>query len=112
MLKAAGSVAALIAALGANTRAVDAEVLSGRPITVVVPFPPGASADTLMRLVTKTIGDKTGQLSSTKTGQAVAVRSPQPRSSMPTRTAILCCRPISDRTRSTPQSIPSLPMIQ
>ena len=39
-----------------------AQVLPGAPITVVVPFPAGASADTLMRIVTKNITDKTGQV--------------------------------------------------
>jgi tripartite-type tricarboxylate transporter receptor subunit TctC len=39
-----------------------AQILPGPPITLVVPFPPGASADTLMRLVTKAVSDKTGQV--------------------------------------------------
>jgi tripartite-type tricarboxylate transporter receptor subunit TctC len=38
-----------------------AQVLDGRPIVVVVPFSPGASADSLMRMVTKNISDKSGQ---------------------------------------------------
>ena len=55
--------ATLIAVLGLVTpEAASAQILSGRPITVVVPFPPGASADTLMRLVTRTISEKTGQV--------------------------------------------------
>jgi tripartite-type tricarboxylate transporter receptor subunit TctC len=42
--------------------AAGAQVLPGVPITLVVPFPPGASADTLMRIITKNITDKTGQV--------------------------------------------------
>jgi tripartite-type tricarboxylate transporter receptor subunit TctC len=38
-----------------------AQVLPGRPITVVVAFPPGASADTTMRLITQKITEDTGQ---------------------------------------------------
>jgi tripartite-type tricarboxylate transporter receptor subunit TctC len=40
----------------------NAQVLPGAPITLVVPFPAGASADTLMRMVAKNITDKTGQV--------------------------------------------------
>jgi tripartite-type tricarboxylate transporter receptor subunit TctC len=38
-----------------------AELLSSRPITVIIPFTPGASADTLQRIVAKKVGDDTGQ---------------------------------------------------
>jgi tripartite-type tricarboxylate transporter receptor subunit TctC len=50
------------AAMLAFGHAASAQVLPGAPITVVVPFPAGASADTLMRMVTKHITDKTGQV--------------------------------------------------
>ena len=39
-----------------------AEPLSSRPITIVVPFTPGASADNLQRLVAKKVTDNTGQI--------------------------------------------------
>ena len=39
-----------------------AELLSSRPITIVVPFTPGASADNLQRLVAKKVSDNTGQM--------------------------------------------------
>ena len=41
---------------------VAAELLSSRPITIVVPFTPGASADNLQRLVAKKVSDNTGQI--------------------------------------------------
>ena len=41
---------------------VAAELLSSRPITIVVPFTPGASADNLQRLVAKKVSDNTGQV--------------------------------------------------
>jgi tripartite-type tricarboxylate transporter receptor subunit TctC len=39
-----------------------AELLSGRPITVVIPFTPGASADTLQRIVARKVSADTGQV--------------------------------------------------
>ncbi len=41
---------------------VAAELLSSRPITIVVPFTPGASADNLQRLVAKRVSENTGQV--------------------------------------------------
>jgi tripartite-type tricarboxylate transporter receptor subunit TctC len=38
-----------------------AELLSNRPITIIIPFTPGASADTLQRIVAKKVSDDTGQ---------------------------------------------------
>jgi tripartite-type tricarboxylate transporter receptor subunit TctC len=38
-----------------------AQLLSTRPITIVIPFTPGASADTLQRLVAKKVTENTGQ---------------------------------------------------
>ena len=38
-----------------------AELLSNRPITVVIPFTPGASSDTFQRLVAKKVTESTGQ---------------------------------------------------
>ncbi|HEY1363135.1 MAG TPA: tripartite tricarboxylate transporter substrate-binding protein [Xanthobacteraceae bacterium] len=38
-----------------------AQLLSGRPITVVIPFTPGGSSDTLQRIVNRKVSDLTGQ---------------------------------------------------
>ena len=53
-------VASVAAALAFSLDA-GAQILPGRPITVVVPFPPGASADAIMRVITKKVTDNTGQ---------------------------------------------------
>ncbi|TMJ32054.1 MAG: tripartite tricarboxylate transporter substrate binding protein [Alphaproteobacteria bacterium] len=39
-----------------------AELLSGRPITIVIPFTPGASADTLQRILARKVSADTGQV--------------------------------------------------
>jgi tripartite-type tricarboxylate transporter receptor subunit TctC len=39
-----------------------AELLSSRPITVIIPFTPGGSSDTLQRIVNKKVSDLTGQV--------------------------------------------------
>ena len=38
-----------------------AELLSSRPITIIIPFTPGASSDTLQRLVGRKVTENTGQ---------------------------------------------------
>jgi tripartite-type tricarboxylate transporter receptor subunit TctC len=38
-----------------------AELLSSRPITVIIPFTPGASSDTLQRIVARKVSENTGQ---------------------------------------------------
>jgi len=54
---AAASIAAVsLAALDAR-----AQLLSDRPITVIIPFTPGASSDTFQRLVAKKVTENTGQ---------------------------------------------------
>jgi tripartite-type tricarboxylate transporter receptor subunit TctC len=50
----------MVAALLAVTPAA-AELLSSRPIAVVIPFTPGGSSDTLQRIVNKKVSDLTGQ---------------------------------------------------
>jgi tripartite-type tricarboxylate transporter receptor subunit TctC len=62
MSKAAAILAAFAAASAFAVGHADAQILSNRPITIVVPFTPGASADNLQRLVAKKITDKTGQI--------------------------------------------------
>ena len=49
-------------ALAMTPQNAAAEPLSSRPITIVVPFTPGASADNLQRLVAKKVSDNTGQI--------------------------------------------------
>jgi tripartite-type tricarboxylate transporter receptor subunit TctC len=55
----------LAAAFALNTIAAGdavAELLSSRPITIIIPFTPGASADTLQRIVGKKVSENTGQI--------------------------------------------------
>ena len=54
-------VAASLAAVLLAARNAGAELLSSRPITVVIPFTPGASSDTFQRLVAKKVSENTGQ---------------------------------------------------
>jgi tripartite-type tricarboxylate transporter receptor subunit TctC len=54
-------VAAVIAAASLAPRSASAELLDSRPITVVIPFTPGASSDTFQRLVAKRVTEDTGQ---------------------------------------------------
>ncbi len=53
----------LAAVLAVNSMAGNAaaELLSSRPITIIIPFTPGASADTLQRLVGRKVTENTGQ---------------------------------------------------
>ena len=53
----------LAAVLALNSIAGDAaaELLSSRPITIIIPFTPGASADTMQRIVGKKVTENTGQ---------------------------------------------------
>ena len=39
-----------------------AELISSRPVTIVIPFTPGASADTLQRIVGRKVSEETGQI--------------------------------------------------
>lgn len=52
--------AALVASLGAAPAVAQGDYPS-RPITLVIPFPPGGSADTIGRLISKRLSDKLGQ---------------------------------------------------
>ncbi|MBV8322496.1 MAG: tripartite tricarboxylate transporter substrate binding protein [Hyphomicrobiales bacterium] len=52
--------AVLAMTAGAGKEAL-AELLSSRPITVINPFTPGASSDTLQRIVNKKVSEDTGQ---------------------------------------------------
>src|SRR3954449_6233425 len=61
MLKTLLIVAASIAAVSLAARDAGAELLSSRPITVVIPFTPGASSDTFQRLVARKVSENTGQ---------------------------------------------------
>jgi tripartite-type tricarboxylate transporter receptor subunit TctC len=52
---------AAVLVMTAVGRDATAELLSSRPITVVIPFTPGASSDTLQRIVNKKVAENTGQ---------------------------------------------------
>jgi tripartite-type tricarboxylate transporter receptor subunit TctC len=62
MAKAAAILAVLAATVPLVGDNAGAQILSNRPITIVVPFTPGASADNLQRLVAKNITERTGQV--------------------------------------------------
>src|SRR5215469_9517412 len=61
MLREVAVLAAALFVTGAATGGAAAELLSSRPITVVIPFTPGASSDTLRRIVDKKVSENTGQ---------------------------------------------------
>jgi tripartite-type tricarboxylate transporter receptor subunit TctC len=56
----ASLIPALASALIASS--AQAELLSPRPISVIIPFTPGASADTLQRIVARKVTEDTGQV--------------------------------------------------
>src|SRR4051812_43288703 len=59
MLKTLLIVAASVVAMALAANNAGAELLSSRPITVVIPFTPGASSDTFQRLVAKRVTEST-----------------------------------------------------
>ena len=61
MSRAAVILAIVLAVSGIADQDAAAELLSSRPITIVIPFTPGASADTIQRIVTKKVTENTGQ---------------------------------------------------
>ena len=61
MPKAAAILAVALVAIGIAGEDAAAELLSSRPITIVIPFTPGASADTIQRIVAKKVTENTGQ---------------------------------------------------
>src|SRR5438876_981739 len=61
MLRAFAALAAVLSVTGAGAGGAAAELLSSRPITIVIPFTPGASSDTLQRIVDKKVSENTGQ---------------------------------------------------
>jgi len=54
--------AIVLAVSGIADQDAAAELLSSRPITIVIPFTPGASADTIQRIVAKKVTENTGQI--------------------------------------------------
>src|SRR5262249_34456779 len=62
MSRASTFLAAVLAASPIAANDADAELLSSRPITIIIPFTPGASADTLQRIVGKKVTEHTGQV--------------------------------------------------
>jgi tripartite-type tricarboxylate transporter receptor subunit TctC len=61
MLRAPVVLAALLVASAMAGSEAAAELLSSRPISIIIPFTPGASADTLQRIVNKKVSENTGQ---------------------------------------------------
>src|SRR6516165_11173419 len=61
MSRASIVLAAVLAVTVTAREEARAELLSSRPITVVIPFTPGASSDTLQRIVDKKVTENTGQ---------------------------------------------------
>ena len=61
MLRARVVLAALLVASATAGSEAAAELLSSRPISIIIPFTPGASADTLQRIVNKKVSENTGQ---------------------------------------------------
>jgi tripartite-type tricarboxylate transporter receptor subunit TctC len=61
MVRATSFIAASLAVVAIVPPATG-ELLSSRPITIVIPFTPGASADTFQRIVAKKVTDATGQI--------------------------------------------------
>jgi len=62
MLRATVVLATMLAVSGNADGAATAELLSSRPMTIIIPFTPGASADTLQRIVAKKVSENTGQI--------------------------------------------------
>ena len=62
MSRASVFVAAVLAASSISAGDAAAELLSSRPITIIIPFTPGASADTLQRIVGRKVTENTGQV--------------------------------------------------
>ncbi|MGA7487697.1 MAG: tripartite tricarboxylate transporter substrate-binding protein [Xanthobacteraceae bacterium] len=62
MLRASFILAALLALNATAGDEAAAELLSSRPISIVIPFTPGASADTLQRIVARQVSETTGQV--------------------------------------------------
>src|SRR5256886_15738100 len=54
--------AAVLAVTATAREEALAELLSSRPMTIIIPFTPGASADTLQRIVAKKVSENTGQI--------------------------------------------------
>jgi tripartite-type tricarboxylate transporter receptor subunit TctC len=61
MLRAPVVLAALLVASATAGSEAAAELLSSRPASIIIPFTPGASADTLQRIVNKKVSENTGQ---------------------------------------------------
>src|SRR4029078_1599657 len=61
MSKAAAILAVALVAIGIAGADAAAGLVSSRSITIVIPFTPGASADTIQRIVTKKVTENTGQ---------------------------------------------------
>src|SRR5262245_57752779 len=61
MLRAPVALAALLVASATAGSEAEAELLSSRAISIIIPLTPGASADTLHRIANKKVSENTGQ---------------------------------------------------
>ena len=57
----ASVVAAVFVALGALTGAASAQTYPSRPITIIVPYPPGGATDTIGRIMQDSLSQSLGQ---------------------------------------------------
>ena len=62
MFKRAAASTAIIALASIASYDAAGQLLSSRPITIIIPFTPGASSDTLQRLVARKVTENTGQV--------------------------------------------------
>jgi tripartite-type tricarboxylate transporter receptor subunit TctC len=62
MFKRAAASAAIVALASIASHDAAGQLLSSRPITIIIPFTPGASSDTLQRLVARKVTENTGQV--------------------------------------------------
>jgi tripartite-type tricarboxylate transporter receptor subunit TctC len=62
MFKRAAASATIIVLASIAGHDAAGQLLSSRPITIIIPFTPGASSDTLQRLVAKKVTENTGQV--------------------------------------------------
>ena len=72
-------------------RPAPAQMLPGRPIKIVVPFPAGGPTDLLARIVSQRLSAGLGKASSSKTKRARAAEPDRKRSRAQIRTAPRCC---------------------
>jgi len=93
---------ALLGGVAAWPLAAGAQLLSTRPITIIVPFTPGASADTLQRMVARKVTEATGQVLviESRGGGGGAIGAVTVKQARPTRGCTQRCLTIRSRISS------------